>query len=273
MVKELRAPASRKATIASTENPADLISAAFNNLVFSISYKNPIYIKPEGDPPLDVILDKKDHDNISFINSGTDPQALIRIIFDNPPLVYAAMTENPQQTLIWLKPPSKIVIEDPQASDIAIAQRPKTLPDGLTDLQTEALKERIIPTCANYLKAPKIKDGFSEKDINRRGLWVLGVAEALKTLNKDPSNKGGYDWDLAFQEVWNNNKYASGKRSAVLMNLQVSNMLQLPEEIQGKINAGIKTLNEAKGIFESGQIDIACAMIDSVCRDTLSIFS
>lgn len=273
MVKELRPPTSRKVATVYTENPADVISAAFNNLVFSVSYKNPVYIRPEGDPSPETILDKKDRENIELINTRTDPQSLIRILFDNPPLVYAAMTENPQQTLIWLKPPSKIVTENPQESDLVLTEKPPILPDGLKEIQIEALRDRIIPTCANYLKAPKIKDGFSEKDINRRGLWVLGVAEALRTLNKDPSNKAGHDWDLAFQEVWNNNKYASGKRSAVLMNLQISSMLQLPGEIQERMNAGIKSLGDAKSIFESGRIDEACTIIDSVCRDILNIFS
>jgi len=256
------------------------VGQVFFNLVRSISSRYPKIVvdgRKGETPPLE--LTKNDRKMIGFLNRSTNPQELIEIMFRNPPSVFAIMDEDPQNTVIPIRPPGEIVVTKSPDSDIAFSKKPIKMPDNLTEMQVKGLK-LIISACQNYLKAPKITDGFSEKDINRRGLWVLGVSTVLNQMTKDPSNKNfftrkmQYDWDKYFQEeVWNNNRYIATRRDPVYMSLPLISMLQFPENIHLELTEILDILEKTKATFKSGQIDLATDTIAAQCTRVLTLFT
>lgn len=220
------------------------IGEVFFNLVRSVSSRYPKIVvdgRKGENPPLE--LTKNEKKMIGLLNRSTNPQKLIDIMFKNPPSVFAIMDEDPQNTVIPLRPPGEIIVVKSPDVDIALSKKPLKIPDNLNEMQVQALN-LITNACQNYLKAPKIHDGFSEKDLNRRGLWVLGLSTVLKEMTIDQSNKNfftkklRFDWETYFHELWNNNRYAGTRRDAVYMNLPLISMIKFPDNIHQEL-AGI----------------------------------
>jgi hypothetical protein len=254
------------------------VGQVFFNLVRSVTSRYPKIVvdgRKEGAPPIE--LTKSEKRMIGLLNRSTNPQELIEIMFKNPPSVFAIMDEDPQNTVIPLRPPGEIVVTKSPEVDTAIAEKLIKIPENLGEMQGQALN-LIIKACQNYLKAPKIHDGFSEKDLNRRGLWVLGLSTVLRQLTADPSNKhlitrkARYDWETYFNELWNNNRYAGTRRDAVYMNLPLISMIQFPDNIHQELTGILDELEKTKAVFKDGQIDLATDTIATQCARVLSLF-
>lgn len=256
------------------------IGQIFTDLVRSITNRYPKLVRDHRSTVPTLDLTEFEKKSIGCLNRSTNPEELVKIIFEIPPAVYATMNENEENTRIPLRPPHKITVIPSDQSDIELGKTKIKTPGYLLDEPqgTEGFS-LLINSLQNYLKAPKIVDGFSEKDINRRGLWALGISTVLHQLTIDKSNmrffnkKKRYDWDGYFNiEVWNNNRYASAKRSAVYMNYYLFKMLPFPAEIKNQMEFLVVELEKTKPVFDSGQIDLAIDQIANIARKTLKIF-
>ncbi len=263
----------------SAESPQhkEEIGQTFYSLVRSVTSRYPRLVLDNQKELPELKLLEVEKKMVGFLNKNTSPQQIVKIIFDNPPSVYATMDADPENTFIPIKPPQKIVIVEPPRQDIETADRKITIPGNIGEFQAQALA-LIVKTCRNYLKAPKILDGFSEKDINRRSLWVLGVSTVLHQLTIDSTNetrshKPRYDWATYFEDIWNYNRYAGTRRNAVYMNLPLITMMEFPPEIKESVRLILGELEQTKYIFASGNVDEATDIIAAECAKVLALFS
>ncbi len=252
-----------------SEQPTALWNA-LTGLAISVTSRRPSLINGISAPQ--VILDQKDVEAIKFINENSTPNELVDLIFAKPPFIYASMQDNPENTLIMVKPPSTIAFTPAPEKDMRLADSVLTLPEGLNNLQIGGLRDRILLTCASFLKAGRITDGFTEKRINDRSLWAIGINETLEHVTKHETNAKNYDWSTSFNDRWNNDRYKNSKRTAVIMNLQMAKMLQLPADIQAQIDTAILKVEAGNRTFAAGEIDKGVDMIAEACADLVGYF-
>lgn len=242
------------------------LSTTFNSLVNSITTRFPV-ANTQG-KILIKDLEPEEINQIKFIKSNTTPEELAQIIFENPPTVHVAKSDEQGET--YSVTPEPFTITQPPEEDIKAASQQTFIPENELSYGKKLFLNPLINQAKKYLLTPTIDDHLENHNLERQP-WKMGVSRVLDLFQKTSAK---IHWAQIVNDSLINNRYRSSMITKLACFIIERNKDEtLPDFYLKLIEIKHRLLSLTDKYKNKNTVDEASKQVAIECKNIIALFS